>query len=231
MEIWLMKPPVEQIESPAHKRGLKDPVSALTHLLGVILSIIGTIILLQQSNYPLDRLGLAIFGGSLICLYSASTIYHALDVSAETNLILRKIDHAMIYVLIAGTYTPVCLIALTGGWGTALLIAIWTIAAAGIGLTLLWFAAPRWLTTSIYVLMGWLVVIATVPIQQTLGTVGLVWLIAGGIFYTIGAVIYGTKRPNITFAMFGFHEIFHLFVLGGSFCHYILMLNHLPFHS
>ena len=212
------------------KRRLKDPVSALSHLLGVILAITGTKILLQQASHPMDRLGLAIFGGSLICLYSASTLYHALDVSAETNLILRKIDHAMIYVLIAGTYTPVCLIALTGAWGTALLIAIWTIAAAGIGLTLLWFDAPRWLTTSIYVLMGWLVVVATVPIQQTVGTVGLVWLIAGGVLYTIGAVIYGTKRPNITFAMFGFHEIFHLFVLGGSFCHYILMLNYLPFH-
>ncbi len=225
-----MNLPNSPANQAALKRGLKDPVSALSHLLGVILAIIGTIILLQQSNHPMDRLGLAIFGGSLICLYSASTLYHALDVSAETNLILRKIDHAMIYVLIAGTYTPVCLIALTGAWGTALLIAIWIIAAAGIGLTLLWFDAPRWLTTSIYVLMGWMVVIATVPIQQTLGTTGLLWLIAGGILYTIGAVIYGAKRPNITFAMFGFHEIFHVFVLGGSFCHYILMLKYLPLH-
>lgn len=225
-----MKQPAEQIEIPVHKSGLKDPVSALSHLLGAILAIIGTIILLQQSNYTMDRLGLAIFGGSLICLYSASTLYHALDVSAETNLILRKIDHSMIYVLIAGTYTPVCLIALTGAWGLALLIAIWTIAIAGIGLTLLWFDAPRWLTTSIYVLMGWMIVIATVPIQQTLGTAGLVWLIVGGVLYTIGAVIYGTKRPNITFSVFGFHEIFHIFVLGGSLCHYILMLKYLPFH-
>lgn len=225
-----MKQPAEQIESLVHKGGLKDPVSALSHLLGVILAIIGTIILLQQSNYSIDRLGLAIFGGSLICLYSASTLYHALDISAAMNLIFRKVDHAMIYVLIAGTYTPVCLIALTGAWGTALLIAIWIIATAGIGLTLLWFDAPRWLTTSIYVLMGWMVVIATVPIQQALGTAGLIWLIAGGVFYTIGAVIYGTKRPNITFAMFGFHEIFHVFVLGGSFCHYILMLKYLPLH-
>lgn len=216
--------------SAVPKRRLKDPVSALSHLLGLILAVIGTIILLQQSSHLMDRLALAIFGGSLVCLYSASTIYHALDGSAEMNLILRKIDHAMIYVLIAGTYTPVCLIALTGAWGTTLLIAIWTIAAGGIGLTLLWFDAPRWLTTCIYVLMGWLIVIATVPIQQTLGTAGLGWLIAGGVLYTIGAVIYGTKRPNITFAMFGFHEIFHVFVLGGSLCHYILMLKYLPFH-
>ena len=94
----------------------------------------------------------------------------------------------------------------------------------------MWFEAPRWLTTTIYILMGWLVVIATVPIKQTVGTEGLAWLIIGGVLYTIGGIIYGTKRPNITFAMFGFHEIFHIFVLGGSLCHYILMLNYLPFH-
>ncbi len=212
------------------KKGLKEPVSALSHMLGAVLAIIGTIVLLQQVNHPVDKLALAIFGASLICLYLASTIYHALDVSAEINLILRKIDHLMIYVLIAGTYTPLCLIALTGAWGTALLIAIWIIAAAGIGLTLLWFEAPRWLTTTIYILMGWLVAIATVPIKQTVGTEGLAWLIIGGVLYTIGGIIYGTKRPNITFAMFGFHEIFHIFVLGGSLCHYILMLKYLPFH-
>jgi len=210
-------------------KGLKDPFSAISHLLGVALSVIGTIILLQQRSQPLDRLGMAIFGASLICLYAASTIYHALDVSEEFNLILRKVDHAMIYVLIAGTYTPMCMIALKGTWGTALLITIWVIAAAGIALTLLWFDAPRWLTTTIYVLMGWLAVTATIPLKQTVGMTGLAWLLAGGILYTIGAVIYATKRPNITFGMVGFHEIFHVFVLGGSLCHYLLMLNYLPY--
>ena len=175
-------------------------------------------------------MALAIFGISLICLYSASAIYHALDISEDVNLILRKIDHLMIYVLIAGTYTPICLIALTGAWGTALFISIWIIAAAGVGLTLLWFDAPRWLTTSIYILMGWLVVIASVPLKHTVGTAGLAWLIAGGVLYTIGGIIYGTKRPNITFSVFGFHEIFHLFVLGGSICHYIMIFEYLPWH-
>lgn len=212
-----------------YKKGLKDPFSALSHLLGVILSMAGTVILLQQSDKSPDRLALAIFGASLVCLYAASTIYHALDVSEKVNLILRKIDHAMIYVLIAGTYTPMCLIALKGAWGTALLITIWAIALAGIALTLLWFDAPRWLTTSIYVLMGWLVIVATVPLKQTVGMAGLAWLLAGGILYTIGAVIYATKRPHITFSIVGFHEIFHVFVLGGSLCHYILMLKYLPY--
>lgn len=225
-----MKQPVEQVNKPGRLDSLKDPVSALTHLIGVILAIIGTIILLYQSRNILDRLGLGIFGGTLISLYLASTLYHALDISPAINSILRKIDHLMIYILIAGTYTPICLIALTGPWGTALLIGIWIIAIAGVALTLLWFDAPRWLTTSIYILMGWLVVIASVPLKQTVGTIGLIWLAIGGVLYTIGGVIYATKRPNITFSMFGFHEIFHLFVLGGSFCHYILMLLYLPWH-
>ena len=211
-----------------YKKALKDPFSAMSHLLGVILSIIGTVILLQQSHDLTDKIGLGIFGASLICLYAASTIYHAMDVSDKVNLILRKIDHAMIYVLIAGTYTPMCLIALKGTWGTALLITIWIIAAAGIALTLLWFEAPRWLTTTIYVLMGWLCVVATIPLKQSVGMAGLAWLLAGGLLYTIGAVIYATKRPHITFGMVGFHEIFHVFVLGGSLCHYILMLGYLP---
>lgn len=225
-----MQQPVEQIGKPVRRRILRDPVSALTHLAGVVLAIIGTVVLLHQSSNSLDRLALGIFGGALICLYLASTLYHALDISLDINLMLRKIDHLMIYVLIAGTYTPVCLIALTGKWSMALFIGIWIIALAGIALTLIWFDAPRWLTTSIYILMGWLIVIASVPIKQTVGTVGLIWLIMGGIAYTIGGIIYGTKRPNITFAMFGFHEIFHIFVLAGSLCHFILMLNYLPLH-
>jgi hemolysin III len=212
-----------------NKKGLKDPFSAMSHLLGIVLSVIGTVVLLQQSHDLTDQIGVGIFGASLICLYAASTIYHALDISDKVNLILRKIDHAMIYVLIAGTYTPMCLIALKGAWGTALLITIWIIAAAGIALTLLWFDAPRWLMTTIYVLMGWLCVIATIPLKQSVGMAGLAWLLAGGLLYTIGAVIYATKRPNITFGMVGFHEIFHVFVLGGSLCHYLMMLKYLPY--
>lgn len=223
-----MKPAVKP-ENESKSR-FKDPVSAWSHLIGAVFAVIGTVFLLWLPASPLDHLALGIFGGTLICLYLASTLYHALDISPEINLSLRKIDHLMIYILIAGTYTPICLIALNGAWGTSLLIGIWVLAAAGVALTLLWFEAPRWLTTSIYILMGWLVVVASVPLKQSVGTAGLLWLIIGGILYTIGGVIYALKRPNITFFMFGFHEIFHLFVLGGSFCHYLLMLNYLPLH-
>lgn len=206
----------------------KDPVSAWSHLIGAIFAVIGTVMLLKLPASPLEQLALGVFGGTLICLYLASTMYHALDISPELNLILRKIDHLMIYILIAGTYTPICLIALNGAWGTSLLIGIWVLAAAGVALTLLWFEAPRWLTTVIYILMGWLVVVASVPLKQSVGLEGLLWLIIGGILYTIGGIIYAAKRPNITFSVFGFHEIFHLFVLGGSFCHYLLMYKYLP---
>ncbi len=225
-----MNKPTAQVNFSTGNRGLKDPVSALTHLLGAVLAVVGTIVLVQQPSNHLHMLALLIFGLTLICLYMASGIYHALDVSEETNLILRKIDHLMIYVLIAGTYTPMCIIALPKAWGMTILIAIWTIALAGVGLTLLWFDAPRWLTTTIYILMGWLVVIASVPLKQAVSFSGLMWLLAGGILYTIGGIIYGTKRPRITFSVFGFHEIFHLFVLGGSLCHYILMLKYIPYN-
>lgn len=224
-----MVKPVIEVDSLAGRRGLKDPVSALTHLLGAILSVIGTVVLVLQPSNPLHMLALFIFGSSLILLYTASTIYHALDISEVTNLNLRKIDHLMIYILIAGTYTPMCIIALPGAWGMGLLIGIWVIALAGVALTLLWFEAPRWLTTSIYIVMGWLVVIASVPLKENISLNGLLWLIAGGVLYTIGGIIYGTKRPHITFLVFGFHEIFHVFVLGGSLCHYILMLKYVPY--
>lgn len=224
-----MLEPEMQSNRPAVKPGLKDPVSALTHMLGAVLAVIGTIVLALQPSNHLHRASFLIFGISLILLYTASTVYHALDVSEKINLILRKIDHLMIYILIAGTYTPICVIALTGGWSISLLIGIWVIALAGVALTLLWFDAPRWLTTIIYIVMGWLVVIASVPLKQAVSLAGLLWLIIGGVFYTIGGVIYGTKRPNITFSVFGFHEIFHLFVLAGSICHFILMLKYLPY--
>lgn len=160
----------------------------------------------------------------MMLLYLASATYHWLNLSERTTLILRKLDHAMIYILIAGTYTPICVIALSGLWGTSLLIAIWSLALGGIFLTFFYFQAPRWLTTGIYILMGWLVIIACVPLLHALSPAGFAWLVAGGVSYTLGGVIYGRKKSLINFPGFGFHEVFHMFVLGGSICHYMLML-------
>ncbi|SHJ00380.1 hemolysin III [Geosporobacter subterraneus DSM 17957] len=208
---------------------LREPVSGLTHLAGAILSIIALILLVYYAVVYATVwhiVAFSIFGASLILLYTASSLYHLLNISEKGIRILRKIDHMMIYVLIAGTYTPICLVVLRGVWGWSLLTSVWAIALSGIIMKALWMGAPRWLSTSIYTLMGWIVVIAFIPLVRTIPIGGMVWMVAGGLFYTIGAVIYGTKWPPIPSKIFSFHEVFHLFVLAGSFCHFWLMYRY-----
>ena len=209
---------------------IKDPFSALSHLFGALLAIVGLVALLTKSisiATPLHTISYAIYGASLVLLYSASTVYHFFKVSKNKERVLRYIDHMMIYVLIAGTYTPICLIALQGAHGKTMLIAIWCLAIVGIVVKGVWFDAPRWLSTLIYVFMGWLVILAVPPLITSIGRKGFAWLLAGGIVYSIGAIIYGTKWPNISSKIVGFHEIFHLFILGGSFCHYWLIYRYI----
>lgn len=210
----------------------KDPFSGFSHLIGAIFSVIGLLVLIYYAlKYATIQhvVTFSIFGAALILLYTASAVYHLVNVSDKVSLVLRHIDHMMIYVLIAGTYTPICVIALPGAWGLSLLISIWTLAIAGIILTAVWLEAPRWLTTSIYILMGWLVVIAFIPLLRTLSGNGLSWLVGGGVMYTVGGLIYGTKWPPIASRWFGFHEIFHLFVIAGSAAHYWLMFKYLMY--
>lgn len=205
----------------------RDPASAISHLVGFILAVIGTVVLVGKGNRVGGALyagAFAVFGIAMVLLYLSSTLYHWLNLGEIGTLALRKLDHAMIYVMIAGTYTPLCIIALSGIWGNGLLIAIWALAVGGIFLTLFWLEAPRWLTTSIYILMGWLALVAIVPLIRVLPVDGFIWLLGGGIFYTIGGVIYGRKKSLINLPGFGFHEVFHIFVLAGSICHYLLML-------
>jgi len=205
----------------------RDPASAISHLVGFILAIVGTIFLLMAGNahggsqyiWPF-----LIYGITMMLLYLASAAYHWLVLDEHGNLILRKLDHAMIYVLIAGTYTPLCAIALSGAWRISMLLTIWILALGGILLTLFYFDAPRWLTTGIYIFMGWLLLLVIYPLSKTLPLAGFAWLFAGGVSYTVGGVIYGRKRSYINLPGFGFHEVFHIFVLGGSVCHYLLML-------
>lgn len=205
---------------------IKDRVSGLTHLFGAVMSLFALLILVSKvvATYNLTYIiAFIIFGMSLILLYSASAIYHLIDVGNKPGLILRKIDHMMIYVLIAGTYTPICLIVLKGPWGYSLLVAIWSLAIIGILLKVFWFNAPRWLSTAFYIAMGWLVVIAFFPLVKVMSPQGVVWLILGGVLYSVGGVIYATKWCPVTFKEFGFHELFHIFVLAGSFCHFLVM--------
>ncbi len=203
---------------------VKDPISALTHFIGFMAVIPVFILLLERAETQRQMVAFIIFGISLLLLYGASTIYHTLKLSAEKTALLRRIDHMMIFVLIAGTYTPVCLVTLAGKWGTILLTAIWGIAIAGVFMKIFWMGAPRWLSTTIYVVMGWLSITAFVPLMKAVGWGGFGMLLAGGIAYTVGALIYALKKPDLAILKsFGFHEIFHVFVMIGSAFHIAFM--------
>lgn len=206
---------------------IKDPVSALTHFAAMIMALIAaTPLLLKASSAgTLHMASLAIFITSMVLLYAASTIYHTLDISPKINKLLKKIDHMMIFILIAGTYTPVCLIVLGDRTGWSLLGLVWGIAALGIVIKAWFVMCPRWFSSTIYIAMGWICVLAFSKIINALSPAAFGWLLAGGLIYTIGGVIYALKLPifNSRHKNFGSHEIFHLFVMGGSLCHYILM--------
>ena len=200
-----------------------DVFSGVSHLIGAVLSLAALVALVTVAAHygsVWHVVSFAIFGASLIMLYTASTLYHLIPAGPKWITILRKLDHSMIFVLIAGSYTPYCLVALRGPWGYGLLAAVWGIAALGIVLKIFWLGAPRWLYTGFYLFMGWLVVVAIVPLVQNVPRQALLWLAVGGLLYTVGAVFYGTKWPKLRPGVFGFHEIWHLFVIGGSFAHF-----------
>ena len=182
----------------------------------------------SQSGKP-KLLTLSIFIVSMILLYAASTVYHTFDISKKINTLLKKIDHMMIFVLIAGTYTPVCLLVIGGFQGKLLLFLVWGIALVGMCINALWIYCPKIFSSAIYIGLGWLCVFMIAKIIKALPTTGLVWLLAGGIIYTIGGVIYALKLKafNSLSKNFGSHEVFHLFVMAGSFCHYMLMYSYL----
>lgn len=207
---------------------MKDPGSAITHLIGMMMAIFAAIpLLIKAANKPdkVHLVSLAIFIVSMILLYAASTIYHSFDVSEKVNKILRKIDHSMISVMIAGSYTPVCLIVLQGKLGIIMLSIIWGIAILGILIKIFWITCPKWFSSVLYIAMGWTCVIGFTQLINALPPAAFAWLLAGGIIYTVGGVIYALKLPifNSKHKNFGSHEIFHLFVMGGSICHFVLM--------
>ena len=207
---------------------IKDPGSALTHFIGMILAGLAATPLLVLAAKDGGRYAvpaLAIFAASMILLYGASTTYHTFNISEKVNKVLRKIDHMMIFILIAGTYTPVCMLVLGDRTGWIMLALVWGIAAAGILINALWITCPKWFSSMVYIAMGWVCVLAFGKIIAALPRQAFGWLLAGGIIYTAGGVIYAMKLPifNQKHRYFGSHEIFHLFVMGGSLCHYIMM--------
>jgi len=208
---------------------LRDPVSGLTHLAGAVLAVVGLVLLLVKASSPAKPWHLvtfSIFGATMIGLYVASTCYHLIPYGEKRTPRLRKLDHIMIFFMIAGTYTPICLIPIRGAWGWSLFGTVWGLALTGLVLKLFWMNAPRWLSTANYLLMGWLVLVGVYPLVQALSTGALIWLLAGGLFYTAGGVIYALKRPDPWPSCFGFHEIFHILVMLGTFSHFWVMYRY-----
>ncbi len=210
------------------KHHIKEPGSAITHFIGMLMAIFAAVPLLIKAAHEPSRIyiiSLAIYAASLILLYAASTTYHTFDISAKVNTILKKIDHMMISVLIAGSYTPVCLIVLKGKTGIILLSIVWGIAIVGILIKAFWVYCPKWVSSVLYIGMGWTCVLAFTQILNNMSPAAFGWLLAGGIIYTVGGIIYALKLPifNSRHKNFGSHEIFHLFVMGGSACHFVVM--------
>lgn len=207
---------------------VKDPGSAITHFIGMLMAIFAAVPLLIKAAHEPEKIyviSIAVYALSLILLYAASTTYHTFNKSEKLNTILKKIDHMMISILIAGSYTPICLLVLKGKTGIILLSIVWGIAIVGILIKAFWIYCPKWVSSVLYIGMGWTCVLAFTQILNSMSPAAFGWLLAGGIIYTIGGVIYALKLPifNRRHKNFGSHEIFHLFVMGGSACHFIVM--------
>jgi hemolysin III len=208
---------------------LREPINGFTHLAGAILSFIGLLALVIKTtlNNPstIALTAVIIFGLSMILLYAASATYHLVVSSDKVISFLRRLDHAMIFVLIAGSYTPFCLIALNGPTGWVLFGIIFASAVAGVCFKLIWFNCPRWISTLIYVAMGWISIFLMAPLNKALSSQGLTLLVVGGIFYTIGALIYATKPKFLKSKYLGFHEIFHIFIMLGTLTHFFCVFK------
>jgi hemolysin III len=205
---------------------LREPVNSLTHWGGAILALIGLIVLLIIGwDTPAKVISLAVYGVSLIFLFSASATYHMVQVKDKALEIFRKVDHAAIYVLIAGTYTPFCINAFDGFWKWGMLSIIWSLAIIGIVVKIFYIRAPRWLNAGIYILMGWLSVTAAGEMLSALPAWVLTWMIIGGVIYTLGAIVYMTKIFNFKPGVFGFHEVWHIFVLLAAAAHFVAVLG------
>ena len=203
----------------------KDPLSGSLHFTGAVFAAIAIVLLVQAGWGDAWKIvSFSIYGAAMLILYNFSTLYHWLPKEAGgPNQLLRKLDHLSIYLLIAGTYTPFCLVTLRGPWGYSLLGVIWGLAIAGILVQSVYINVKRWITTLIYIGMGWMVVVAIKPLMDNLDVNGLYLLLAGGLSYSVGGIVYALKKPNIS-KHFGFHELWHVFVLLGSFCHFLSVL-------
>ncbi|MFZ1041639.1 MAG: hemolysin III family protein [Anaerolineales bacterium] len=201
---------------------LREPINGLTHFFATIVAAIGLIALLIIGwNSAVKEISLSIYGISLILLFAASATYHMVKAKPRVIERLRKIDHSAIYILIAGTYTPFCILMFQGFWKWGLLSLIWSLAVIGAAAEVILIKAPRWLRVSVYVMMGWIVIAAIGEMLKVMPIGALVWLLAGGVIYTLGAILYATKKLDLFPGKFGFHELWHIFVILAALTHFI----------
>jgi hemolysin III len=204
---------------------IREPFNALSHLAGAILSVFALVAMIVKASLTdapaLHFVAVTIFGVSMILLYSTSATYHMVLAKDRVIAYLRRLDHSMIFLLIAGSYAPFCLIALNGSTGFMLFSIVSGLAIAGILFKMVWFNCPRWLSTGLYIGMGWIIVFLASPLSETLSSPGLWLLVFGGLMYTIGGIIYGAKPTFLQSKFLGFHEIFHIFILLGTICHFL----------
>lgn len=203
---------------------IREPINSLTHWAGAVLSLFGLIAMIFKAipaSSTLALIAVLIFGSSMVLLYTASATYHMVIAKDTIIAFLRRLDHSMIFALIAGTYAPYCLISLQGRLGWTLFIVISSLGVAGILFKMIWFHCPRWLSTILYIAMGWIAIVVIYPLSKAIGTGGMTLLIVGGLLYTIGGIIYGAKPKFLKFKHMGYHEFFHIFILLGSFAHFL----------
>lgn len=209
---------------------LREPINGLTHLTGAILSVIGLVALIVKVTVThgtlINYISIFSFGISMILLYSASATYHSVISSNSVIKVLKKIDHSMIFVLIAGSYAPLCLITLGNNTGYTLFSVVAVASLIGIIFKICWVTCPKWLSSTIYIGIGWFAIFAIYPLSQILPNTGLMLLVLGGLLYTIGGVIYALKSKAIHIGAFGNHEIFHIFIMLGTLCHYLCVFNY-----
>ncbi len=209
------------------KLHFREPFNGISHLIATYLALAGLIALVLNSwDEPKKRLSLAIYGASLTLMLAASTAYHSLSGSPQRIHRLRKIDHASIFLLIAGTYTPLTSNLFTGFWQWGTLIGIWSIALVGMVLKAFTISSSDWFIVSVYLLAGWFAVMALGEIFRVLPIEGIAWLFGGGVIYSLGAVLSAAKKLDFKPGVFGHHEVWHLFVIAGAFCHFMLILRH-----
>ena len=207
---------------------MRDPISGLSHLAAALAAVVGLgwLLYLGRDNAAKEA-ALLVYGISLVAMFSASATYHLVKAGPEILLRLRKLDHSAIFLLIAGTYTPICLYFFSGFFQWGLPAIVWTMAITGVSIKMFIIKAPRWTTAGIYLIMGWLCIMAVGQMVTSMPAAAITWLIAGGLFYSVGAVVYITKKPDFYPEFFGFHELWHIFVILGALAHFVLVAGYI----